>query len=375
MRGHVRRRGKGWCYVIDVGRDPGIGRRRQKWVSGFGTRREAEEAMRATLRRMDTGHDPFPAEITLCEFVEERWLPHLETQDRPRAASRRRYGQLIGTHLLPHIGELRLDRVKPAHIQSAFDAMTQSGLAPRTVGQARAAVSSALQAALRWQLIEINPARATQAPTPQKPELVVPTASQLRGLIDAAEGTVWAVPVMLAATTGARRGEVLGLRWEHVDLDRGTVRIEEALQRLPGGELAFVPPKTERARRTIPLPGFAIERLKFHRADQARRRLEFGKEWGNLDLVCERGDGSPVDPSTFTHAFGRLARAVGLEGCRLHDVRHGVLTALAKSGTPAYVTSRIAGHSSVSFTESVYTHPDEEMVERAMRGLEEALGN
>jgi integrase len=188
---------------------------------------------------------------------------------------------------------------------------------------------------------------------------------------DAATGTTWEVSVLLATVTGARRGEVLGLQWSNVDLDRGRVRIVEALQRV-GGELVLTPPKTDRAQQEIPLPGFAVERLRAHKAAQARRRLEL-RGWGDLDLVCESGAGDPLDPDAFTQGFLRIAKAAGLEGVRLHDCRHGVATTLAKSGTPAYVTSKVLGHSSVHFTANTYTHADEETVDRALAGLEAAF--
>lgn len=90
--------------------------------------------------------------------------------------------------------------------------------------------------------------------------------------------------------------------------------------------------------------------------------------------MCERGDGAPCDPDSLTHGFARIAKAAGLDGVRLHDLRHGVATALAKAGTPAYVTSKVLGHSSVHFTANAYQHADEETVDRALAGLEEAFG-
>jgi len=375
MRGHVRRRGSGWSFVVDAGRDSATGKRRQRWSSGHRTRRDAEQALRTALQRVDVGQDPLPAEITVADFILKRWLPHLESQRKPRPNTVRRYRILLRVHVVPVIGGLRLDRVTPGAVQAALDAMTARGLAPRTVAQARAATSSAFTSAMRWGLLTVNPVRATQTPTPGKPNLRIPTAAELRHLADTAAEGVWAIPILLATATGARRGEILGLMWSRVDLDRGRVRIETALQRLPNGKLTFVPPKTERARRWVPLPAFAIERLRFHRVEQARRRLWLGQAWHERDLVCERGDGAPMDPDALSHGFARVAASIGLEGVRLHDCRHGVATALAKSGTPAIVTSKILGHSSVGFTESVYQHPDEEMVERAMRGLEQAFGS
>jgi integrase len=142
-----------------------------------------------------------------------------------------------------------------------------------------------------------------------------------------------------------------------------------------GGELTFVPPKTDRAVREIPLPAFAVERLRQHRKDQAARRLRLGEAWDDRDLVCERGDGHPLDPDAFTHGFARLTKGAGLDGVRLHDLRHGVATVMAAKGVPPYVTSKVLGHASAAFTASVYQHADEESVERALAGLEQAFGS
>jgi integrase len=268
---------------------------------------------------------------------------------------------------------MRLDRVRPAHVQTVLDAATEAGLSPATVSKVRAALSSMFNMAVKWTLVASNPVRATSTPTIRAPKLTTPTAAQLRSLADAAVGTTWEIPVLLATTTGARRAEVLGFRWSRVDLERGRVRVEETLQRV-GGELAFVPPKTERARREIPLPAFAVERLRAHKIDQARRRLLLGAGWSDLDLVCERGDGGPFDPDGFTHGFVRIARTIDLDGFRLHDCRHGVATALAKRGVPAYVTSKVLGHSSVHFTANTYQHADDKTIDWALAGLQEAFG-
>lgn len=375
MRGHVRKRGQSWCFVLDAGKDPETGKRRQKWRSGFRTRKDAEVALRQALQRADTGHDPLPQEVTVADFIEKRWLPHLAAQDKPRARTRHRYAELLRLHICPVIGGMRVDRVTPGSVQAALDAMTQKGSAPRTVQQARAATSSAFTAAARWGLVQYNVVRATDAPTAHRPDLVVPTAQQLRQLAAAAEGSPWAIPTLLATVTGARRSEVLGLTWEHVDLDEGVVRVASGLQRIDG-ELRLLPLKTKAAHRHVPLPAFAVERLRRHRAEQAERRLRLGQawQWPAAGFVCDRGDGAPLDPDAFTHAFGRLARAAGLNGVRLHDARHGVGTALAKSHTPAEVISSFLGHSSTAFTTSTYVHVDRERVERAARGLEEAFG-
>jgi integrase len=349
--------------------------RRRRWSSGFDTRREAEAALRAALNRMDTGADAFPPAITVGAFVEGHWLPHLEAQNKPRPPTRWRYASLWRSHLRPVLGALRLDRVRPAHVQDALDRMLAHGAAPRSAAQARAVMSSAFRFAVRSSLLSANPVRETSTPTPAQPDLTVPNGDQLRALIEAARGTTWEIPVLLAATTGARRGECLAFRWDHADLDRGRLGVRDAIQRRRGGDLEFVRPKTARAKREVPVPGFVVERLREHRIAQTRRRLMLGAGWTDLDLICDRGDGKPFDPDSFTHGFGRIAESVGMPGVRLHDCRHGVATEMARRGVSPTVTSRVLGHSSEAFTMSVYQHPDDAMLDAAADALADVFSS
>ena len=374
MRGHVRKRGSGWAIVVELEPDPASGKRRQKWVSGFRTKAIAERELRRRLRLLDEGEDAFPDEMSVEAFVLERWLPHLETQGRLRAGTIRNYRQLMRDHILPRLGHMQLRKVRPGHLQEVLDEMTRNGRAGRTVSHARAAMSSAFTSAVRWQLVSINPVRATEAPAKKVLDLRVPSAAELLTLMEAARGTVWEVPIMLAATTGARRGEIAGLRWGNVDLERGRIRIVEALQRV-NRELVYASPKTPRAVRSIPIPGWMTEALRRHRAEQAQRLLALGIRVGDQHPVADRGDGEPLDPSTFTHAVSRIATAAGLEGVRLHDLRHAVATILAATGSSPAITSKILGHASVAFTLQTYTHPDEEELDRAAAAFERALGS
>jgi integrase len=346
--------------------------RRQKFVGGFKTRAEAKHARAEALVKLRKGDDPFPDKITLGRFVKDNWLPHLETQGRVRVRTVRSYDQLMRDHALPLIGTMELRKVRPAHIQEVLDAMTAKGRAARTVSHARECMSACFQHALRMQLVMINPVRGTQAPKKPEPQLRIPNARELRKIIDTAKNSSWEVPVLLSATTGARRSEVLGLRWKNVDLERGRATIVEQLQRL-GGKLDFVVPKTERAKRTVPLQPEVVTTLRKHRTEQAWRLRTLGIQVADDQVVCDRGDGQPIDPSTYTHAVSRLATTAGCAGVRLHDLRHGVATVLAASGNRPELTSKLLGHATVAFTLQTYTHPSDDEMDEVAEILRKAI--
>jgi integrase len=174
----------------------------------------------------------------------------------------------------------------------------------------------------------------------------------VRRILEAAEDPLH-IALLLAASTGMRRGEVLGLRWTAID---GTkVHVNLSLQRVRGS-LVFVPPKTDRSRRTISLPPVTVDALKRWRKVQSERRLLLGEAWNDLDVVVDRGDGRPLDPAELSHGFARLCARTGLQGMRLHDLRHAFATQLLVAGVHPKVVSDALGHASTAFTMDVYSH-------------------
>jgi integrase len=225
-----------------------------------------------------------------------------------------------------------------------------------------------------------SPACGVRRPKFDRPDLAVPTPGELTRLIDGATGSVWEVPELIAATTGLRRGEVLGLRWSMIDPKAGRLRVEKSLQRVEDAngsrKLPLVDPKTERSRRSIALMEITATGLRRAKSEQARRRIRCSSAWVDLDLVCDRGDGAPLDPDAFGKATKRLAGVAGLDPrLRLHDLRHGVATAMLEGQVHPAVASAMLGHSSVAFTMDTYQHVIDEMTDQAASALDQAFAD
>jgi integrase len=370
MRGYIRRRSAGsWQISVSAGFDPVTGRRRQVWRTVRGSKRDAERELTRLQREVDGGTFADSGRLTLAAYL-ARYLDH--AANRVRASTLQRYRELMNRHVLPGIGGVPLGKLQPAHIQVVLDKMLANGLAPRTVVQAYRVLSAALRQAVQWQILAVNPAAAASPPRPDRPKLTIPDSQAVTRLLEEAKGEPAYIPLVLAASTGMRRGEVLGLRWSAVDLDAGLVRVVSTLQRIDG-RLQQVEPKTDRSRRTVGLPDFALKVLRGHRKDQAARQLLAGPGWVNLDLVVDRGDGRPMDPGHLSHAFGRIARRAGLHGLRLHDLRHAYATALLAADVHPKIVSEALGHASVGFTMDVYSHVLPTMQKQAAKAIQAAL--
>jgi integrase len=340
---------------------------------------DAERAKTAALAKLDRGGDPFPSDLAFGHFA-EKWLEGAAARIRPRTIAG--YRGLLERDVLPALRDVRLDQLKPAHVRAVLDAMTSRGLSPSTVRQAKAVMGTILRQAVEDGLTDVNPVRSVRAPKIERPELDPPDAAALGRLVSVARGTAWDVPMLLSVATGARRGEVLAVRWQDVDLARREVRIRRSLQWIASGtgrRLEAVGVKTAQSRRTISLPGFAVERLRAHRREQAERYLLLGpaREQDDSigDLVCDRGDGRPCDPDAYTTSFKAIAKRAGLSSSvRLHDVRHGVASTLAAAGTPLVTVAAVLGHASTVFTSTTYQHSFRSMTDAAAEALDAAIG-
>jgi integrase len=282
---------------------PYYGQETPEKQGGFTTKKEAESALHECIRYMEGGGDPCPERIELAAYL-TRWLDYQRVRGT-RARTLDVYEGYIRRDIVPLIGGLELAKLRPPHVRCVLARMQQRGLSAATIAQVRSVLGSALRQAVADGLITTNPVAAVKRPRIQRRELHWPTSAQLGALVEASRGTLWEVPILLAAVTGARRAEILGISWQDIDLMAGTVFIRRGLQPVhrpsDGETIAFTPLKTRRSRRQVQLPPFALERIRRHRRQQLMRRTALGPRWRDpfdergepVAMVCDRGDGSP----------------------------------------------------------------------------------
>lgn len=257
MKGQVRKRGNKWCFIIDIGYDPKTGRRKQKWFSGYRTKKEAEKAMAEKIHEINQGIFVEPSRITLEEFL-KRWL---EDYARINCAPRtyEGYAYIVRKHLIPSLGKITLDRLKPVHIQTYYAEKLnngrmdgEGGLSARSVLHHHRVLHEALEHAVKWQIISVNPVKAVSPPKPQKKQINVLTRDEIIQLLKAAEGTRFYDPIFFAVNTGMRRGEIIALRWCDIDFENRIISVRQTLHRLKGKGFVFRDTtKTDGSRRSI----------------------------------------------------------------------------------------------------------------------------
>lgn len=333
------------------------------WSRGFPTRREAESAEREMQSRSESGVNLAAGSMTLAEFLRSVWLAaHVAKVQRGqlKVGSAAHYTLMAEKYVIPTLGDRRLRDLQPAHLRELY-ASLGTRLAPKSVRNVHVALSNALSLAVSDGYIARNVAKAREvAPTARSREMQVWNPEQIRAflmfVVDDRLYALW----RLAATTGMRRGEMMGLHWAAVDLDGARLRVDGALIVTPARELIFETPKTERSRRTVDLDAVTVEALCAHRKRQAAERLASLGAWPahgpEAGLVFTDEVGRPTHPAWVTRRFIALAESAGLPRIRLHDLRHSVATLLLRAGTPVHVVSQRLGHATSSITLDVYAH-------------------
>ncbi len=371
MTGTIRKRGKrSWEARFDVGRDHTTGQRRFEYRTIQGTKAEAQRALREALHRRDNGTDVRPARITVSDFL-NRWLSdHAAVHVAP--ATLTRYQQIVG-RLVPLLGALRLQELRPAHIQEAYTRLHDDGLAPRTVLHHHRVLRTALQQTVRWQLLSRNPTDAVTPPRPHDREMRALRPEEVRLLLVACEDPDLRAVIHAAIATGLRLGELLGLRWSDLDLDGGTAAIARAAQYLPATGVTLRPPKTDRGRRTIACSDDTLHTLRDHRTRQIKRRLALGSVYQDQDLVFPAADGALQPPYRVSQAFHRLVASTDLGAVRFHDLRHTAATLMLRAGVPTKIVSTRLGHATASLTLDTYSHVTVDMQRDAANAIDEVL--
>jgi integrase len=359
MRGSVIKRGGSWSVVIDIGRDDN-GKRIRNWHSGFDSRKEAERARVDLLSRFDRGMYLSPTKSTVGSFLVDEWLP--AKRSTVKATTFASYQMHVNKHIKPRIGSTPLLALTAGHLNSFYGELlidghltADKGLSPTSVRRVHATLHKALADAVRWGRIARNPADQADPPRSHSPEMTIWSPTQLRAFLDSVRGDRLYAAWLLAATTGMRRGEVLGVRWSDVDLEAATLTVTQ-IRTVVAYEVVTLTPKTDKGRRTISLDPQTVAALRAHRVAQNEERLLLGPAYVNTDLVFTRPDGSGIHPERLSRWFTQRCRKADLPVVRLHDVRHSYVTALLASGVPLKVVSQRVGHASPMVTMAIYQH-------------------
>ena len=379
MRGCITHRADGtYAAVIELSRGPN-GRRRHKWFGGYRTRKEAQSRLTALLHELQDGSFIAPSKMMFDEYL-RRWLAD-SAAHRLSARSFERTKCIVECHLIPELGGCRLAELRPLHIQAYLTAARRSGrkngqggLTGATLLKHFEVLHSALNQAVRWELIARNPASAVDRPRAEmKPGQAIRALSgdEVATLLGNAAGERLYTPILVAVTTGLRRGELLALRWADLDLEKATLSVNRALEETGSG-VAFKTPKTARSRRTMPLAATTVQALRDHHRAQSALKLRLGPAYADQDLVFATPRGTPWSPSNFSRAFRTFKARHGYE-FRFHDLRHTHASLLLAQGAHVKVVQERLGHASVTMTMDTYSHLLPGVQEAAVERFEAAL--
>lgn len=363
MKGHVRQRGKSWSVVYDLGRIDG--QRRQKWESGFRTRKLAEARLNEVMVALQRDEYVEPTKVTLGEYLTRTWLPSIEpvpgVDGRLKPSTWASYEAEVTNHVVPRIGHLPLRSVTAGHLDALYRELLVSGrldgkggLSSSTVAYIHRIIRKALHDAMRSGLVTRNAADMAQPPTKSRKVKIIWTADEAREFLTAMESDPHYPCFALVAATGMRRGEAAALRWSDLDLEAGTVAVHRnrvsVRYRVEEGT-----PKTEKSKRVITLDASTVSMLRAHRRAQQERLLANGFRLTDDHAIFCREDGSPYHPESISRAFTRRVKRLGLAPLPFHGLRDLHATLGLQAGVPAKVMSERLGHSSVAITLDVYT--------------------
>jgi integrase len=330
MKGHIRQRGKGsWELKFDAGHDPTTGARKIQYHSFRGTKRAAQDKLSELLASIGKGDYVEPSKLTVAVHVRAR-VNQWAAAGEVGARSAERYRQLVETAIVPHLGPVALQKLKPFDIERWHTTLQTSGrrrrpggLNPRTIRQAHSILDKALREAEKNGLISKNVCKVQPPPKMVKKESAILKPDQVRLVMERLRGRTLFPIVITALFTGLRRGELLALRWASVDLDGARLKVVEALEQIADGSMRFKVPKTKAGRREITLPDVVIETLRDHRRQQLELRLQLGVgKMPDDALVFPVLDGSPRSLRAVSKEWEIFATGIGIREVTLHGLRH-----------------------------------------------------
>jgi integrase len=369
----VQRGPRTWRITWELGRQDG--KRRQRTETFHGSYRDAQKRAREVQAEIDAGIITDPSNITFGQFA-ERWI-HDVCRLKLKASTLESYQRQLRLHVLPYLGDVPMRKLTPLDIQGLYVRLLatgrhdgKGGLSARTVQYVHSILAEMLDLAVMWGMVGRNVAKLTEPPRPGEREPQFWSEEEVRAfLAQARSHRLWALWV-LALDTGMRQGELLGLRWDDVDLDNQVIHVRQQLQHDGKG---FDTPKTSTSRRAIAIGDIVTRELRDHRTRQLKERLAAGSVWRDHELVFCTEIGTPINPRNLLRVFYALVERAGIRRIPFHGLRHTHGSLIHAQGTPLKSVAERLGHASPSFTAKVYAHGLPRLQVEAARQMERIM--
>jgi integrase len=317
------------------------------------TRREVDEKLTKAKADRDKGLLFDANNLTVGRYL-ERWLAD-SVRDTVKATTYETYERLMLLHLVPALGRVKLKNLTPAHVRGLYREKLDSGLSPSSVQRVHALLHKALKQAVNDGLVPRNVTDAVKAPKQSRKEIPTLTREQARDFLEAAQGDRLETLYVLAIHTGLRQGELLGLKWDDVDLDRGRFQVRRILSAAKDGPV-FTTPKNNQGR-SVRLTAQAVQALRDHRKRQVEDRLRRARLWQDHGLVFTTLVGTPLNRhNVFSRSFKPLLQRASLPDVPFHALRHSFATLMLAGGEHPKVVQEMMGHSGIRVTMDFYSH-------------------
>ncbi|WP_096269468.1 tyrosine-type recombinase/integrase [Paucisalibacillus globulus] len=368
MRGHIRKRGNKYAIVIDVGRDH-RNKRKQKWFSGYERKRDAEKDLPKIISKLEKGYTE-PADMSIEEFF-NKWLDQKKSTVAPGTFEH--YESYMRKHIIPGLGKWKINKLESHHVESFLVEVNEKELSQRSKKHIFRILSSALKSGRRYGIKE-SIMEDIQAPKVDRKEIEYWTEDEVHSFMSNLNSKNHAMPIILALATGMRRGEILGLRWSHIDFEKKKISVNQQLKKDNKGKWNLSSQlKTSTSYRTIDIDDETIEILKSHKAQQEKDKLKCGPDYENNNLVCATSSGGVIRPTYLRTVFNRTVEKSGVKKISFHGLRHTHATLLLRDGVHPKVVQERLGHRSIQTTLDTYSHVIPGIQEIAATSIQKSL--
>lgn len=316
---------------------------------------ECQDWVRQTQQRRKTGLTYQGSKLIYSEYL-TNWLSTIQATVRPKTW--RQYNQIVRDYILPELGGIKISELRPDQIQRVYDRLIKAGKGRRTVQLVHAVIHRSLTQAVKLGLVGRNPDDATTPPKPKNKEIKILDQGQVHQLLIAAQtrSIRYLAFYHVAVATGMRQSELLGLKWDDLDLKEKSLQVKRQLNLVPGGGFEFAPPKTKAGYRTIKLGSETANILTHHYKTQLDESAIAGNKWQDHGLLFPSTVGTPINPRNVLRTFRNLLDDAGLPKIRFHDLRHTAASLMLNNGVDVLIVSKRLGHSKPSITLDVYGH-------------------